>query len=182
MKTRKITLLLAVAFVLFGAQTIKAGGPTETDQVTLNIKLHPIQTLVVNGSKEVDLNYTTKENYDQGVTVTQDNHLTFYSTGAFDINVKSEGTELKGKLGNIELSDVTIKATKGSVGIVDATYETITLSNSDNTLVTSNKGGVNQNVTVEYKAAGSDKYVNLYNKDENPTVFTTTVTYSIVAK
>ena len=181
MKTRKITLL-AVAFVLFGVHTIKAGGPTETDQVTLNIKLHPIQTLIVNsGQKTVDLEYKSKDDYSSGVSMELSDHLNFYSTGAFDINVKSSGETLNGTEDKIPVIDVTIIATKGGDGI-DATYNTIELSNSDQPLVESGTGGVNKNINVKYEAKGNNEYVNLYRSEENPTVFTTTVTYSIVAK
>lgn len=182
----KITLMLAAAFVFFGAQSVKADGPANgnsSENVTLNIKLHPIQSLVVNPSqKEVNIEYKNKEDYSGGVTVSLDDHISFYSTGGFAINVKSEGANLKGTKDNIKLGDVKITATDGTTPLSGVSYTDVTLSQTETALVSSNTGGVDKNVKVEYSAAGDDKYINLYRNSENPTVFTTQVTYSIVAK
>lgn len=185
MKT-KISKLLVAAFVFFGTQSVKADGPANgnsSENVTLNIKLHPIQSLVVNTSqKEVNIEYKNKEDYSGGVTVSLDDHISFYSTGGFAINVKSERANLEGTKDNIDLDDVKIKATNGTNPLTDVTYTDVTLSQSDGILVSSDTGGVDKNIKVEYSAAGGDKYINLYRNSENPTVFTTQVTYSIVAK
>ena len=64
MKTKTIALL-AAAMLTFGASNILAA---ESDNVVLNIKLHKIQSLVVNASqKAVNLEYNTVGDYANGV-------------------------------------------------------------------------------------------------------------------
>src|SRR5690606_14460417 len=84
---------LGLALVL----TAFAANAQDTDQVALNVKLYPIQTIVVNAAN-VDLEYKTKTDYANGVTVSQGDHLTVYSTGGFTVNVKSETATLTSSL------------------------------------------------------------------------------------
>ncbi len=64
-----------------------------SDNVTLNVTLNPIQSLIVNPQqKTVDLTYSTKADYLNGVISKQENHLTVFSTGGFEIKVKSNNT------------------------------------------------------------------------------------------
>lgn len=76
--------LIIVSFFALGLPTAYA------QNVTLNVKLKPIQTLVVNSrQRTVDLEYNSKEDYKNGVSKTNADHLNIYSTGGFQVNVKS---------------------------------------------------------------------------------------------
>jgi hypothetical protein len=55
----------------------------------VNIKLNPMQAILVNHNRS-KFEYTTLEDYNQGVETTMENHLTVYSVGGFIVNVKSE--------------------------------------------------------------------------------------------
>lgn len=185
MKKRFLGLALVLTAFAANAQV----GPTETDQVALNVKLYPIQTIVVNAAN-VDLEYKTKTDYANGVTVSQGDHLTVYSTGGFTVNVKSETATLTSSLAtangeSINSSDIKISAAAGATNsLAGAAYETdVPLTTTGAKLIKSTTGGVNKNFNVSYKAEGNlDSYVNKYFKDgNNPTVYTTNVIYEIVA-
>ena len=50
-------------------------------------------------------------------------------------------------------------------------------------IVSSSKGGVDKTINVNYAAKGDNNaYLDYYQNTENPTVFTTTLTYTIVAQ
>lgn len=175
--------------LVLGLTAFAANAQDHTDQVALNVKLYPIQTIVVNAAN-VDLEYKTKTDYANGVTVSQGDHLTVYSTGGFTVNVKSEAATLTSLLGaasaeSINSSDILISAAEGTTNPLDgAAYETeVSLTTTGAQLIQSTTGGVNKNFNVTYRAKGDlNNYVNKYFKDgNNPTVYTTNVIYEIVA-
>lgn len=173
---------ILTSFALLGFATVNA--QTSTDNVTLNVKLKPIQTLVVNpAQKEVNLLYTTAADYSGGVSSTQADHLTVYSTGGFEVKVKSGDANIVSGSKNIAANTITITASNGSNNsITGATYTPVSLSNNDQVIATSATGGVNKNINVTYAGAGADTYVNNYIAGQTPTTYTTTLTYTILAK
>ncbi|SHG03857.1 hypothetical protein [Dysgonomonas macrotermitis] len=182
MKTKFLTAVLAIVG-LFGVVTV-ANAQT-TGSVTLNIKLNPIQTLVVNSKQTtVNLDYKTKSDYANGVSVDQADHLTVYSTGGFQVKVKAAGSQLTGKANNIDASDVILTASNGTSALSNsASFSSAHLSAQDQVIVSSTKGGVDKTINVNYAAKGdNNKYLDYYQNTENPTVFTTTLTYTIVAQ
>lgn len=186
MKKSKIILLSMVISIISSvcvyAQSVSEGS---NDKVSLNIVLYPIQTIVVNSNQKVlDLEYLSEEDYQSGVSTNQADHLTIYSTGAFNVNVESVDDKMMGKDKNIAVSDIKITASKGSNNNLPSVEyaANVLLSAAAASLVRSKTGGVDQTFDVMYEAAGDDKYINHYDVDDSPTVFTTTVTYSILAE
>lgn len=161
-----------------------------SDNVTLNVRLNPIQTLVVNSlQKTVDLDYTTKQHYNDGVSSRQENHLNIFSTGGFEVKVKSGGSELTnqataGLNGNIAASTIKLTAFAGTQNaLTDAQYsQNIELSATEGVIASSTKGARDINIDIQYVAAGNDAYLDKYVANQTPTTFTTTVTYTIYAK
>jgi len=182
----KKVILAAVALisVVFAGT---AHAQSKTDNVTVNIKLKPIHTLVVNaGQKIVDLVYTTEDDYNDGVAspVLAD-HLKIFSTGAFEIQVKTGGNFESNPSGeSIDASSVTVTpsagTTKASTGAV---YTEKTLSNSDQQIISNTAGGRDLTVNVKYAGAGADAYINKFSKSRgvSENVFTAQVTYTILA-
>lgn len=175
---------------LLGLVSITANAQTAT--ATVNVRLHPIQTIIVNtANQNVNLDYKTEANYADGVNETQADHLKIYSTGAFAVTVKSDTDELvsteAGVTEVIDASDIFVTASAGTTNALattGVTYEpAVSLSTSATKLFSSTVGGVDKNVSVNYAAKGNlDKYVNKYFNVQNPTVYTTTVTYTIAAQ
>lgn len=179
MKTKNFLLTGALLIVaLFSVNGVMAQGPSnyaQSGQTTVNIKLNPMQAILVN-DPEVNLEYKSLANYNQGVETTMTNHLTVYSVGGFIVNVKSDG-DFIGTNGSIEAADVIITAT--AAGDSPGTFAPVTLSTStsETPLITSTTGGFEKNYNVNYsnKVAG-DAFA--YAAKEGGT-YTAVVTYDI---
>src|SRR5690606_10990973 len=90
---------------------------SKTGEVTLNVNLYPLQSIVINaGQQTVDLDYITAANYENGVNKDQANHLKVFSTGAFEVNVNSKTDKLTSGTDTIDASDITIAPSAGLVG------------------------------------------------------------------
>lgn len=180
----KLNVLLTMFFsvIAFGTVQTATAQTGNEDNVTLNVKLSPIQTLTINSERIVNLEYKTTTDYADGVSKQINDHIKIYSTGGFEVKVKSDGP-LVGQSDNINANDIKITATKGTTNTLSPTFydETALEVGVGATIFSSATGGVDQTFNVKYAAAGGNKYVNLY-KGENPTVFTATVTYTILAK
>ena len=75
-----------------------------SDNATVNVKLYPIQTIVVNpDSKVVNLDYRTTTDYQDGVNVDKKDHLKIYSTGGFEVNVSAAGELTSSDATNVTL-------------------------------------------------------------------------------
>ncbi|RAV30129.1 hypothetical protein [Sinomicrobium soli] len=174
-------IFFTAVVVLFGAGV--QAQENSTDNVTLNVKLHPIQSLVVNPSqKEVNLEYYSKEDYQNGVAETKQDHLTVYSTGGFQVKVKSSGSHLTGGEANLNANTVRIEAAAGSNPAGEAQYSARQLSADNQAIISSNSGGVDKNFNITYRGGDSNAYLDYYVAGQNPTVYTTSVTYTIVAQ
>jgi hypothetical protein len=171
---------ILASFAFLGFATVSA----QNNTVTLNVKLKPIQTLLVNpAQKIVDLIYTTAADYSGGVSSTQADHLTVYSTGGFEVKVKGANANIVNGSKNIAANTITITASNGANNsVTGATYSPVSLSDNDQVIATSSTGGVNKNINVTYAGAGADTYVNNYIAGQTPTTYTTTLTYTILAK
>lgn len=181
MKTKTIALL-AAAMLTIGASNVLAA---ESDNAVLNIKLHKIQSLVVNtAQKIVNLEYSTIGDYANGVTSSQKDHLEVFSTGGFIISAKASAATLNGATGNDKTIDVANVKLTASVGtgnkLSNLTMNKTALSNGLQNIVQSGGGGRELKFNVEYKTEhAADAYINHFRSNENPTVYTTTVTYTI---
>lgn len=188
MKTKfaLLSVLLILSSIL-GVSALYAQSKSAT--TTLNIKLQPIQTIIVNGSQtDVDIVYNTKNKYNNGVSVTEIDHLEVFSTGGFTVSVKSDGNfkNTKGEE-SIDAKDVLVSATQGSKSNEGSTtYALATgLKTSSNNLITSTQGGrdLTFNVTYNNAAGKTDKYINKYiARDGTESVYTAIVTYTIAAQ
>lgn len=174
--------IIIASFILLGLS--KANAQAASDVVTLNVRLSPIQTLTVNNSQKiVNLDYVTNADYKNGVASTNADHLSIYSTGGFEVKVKSANSAMENQGKSIQTNTIQIKATAGSEAVTGAQYSpNVQLSANETTLVTSATGGVDKKINIEYKGAGADAYINNYIAGQNPTIYTTELTYTIVSQ
>ncbi|NRT13141.1 hypothetical protein [Flavobacterium sp. 14A] len=169
--------LIIASFIVLGLSTVQA------QNVTLNVKLRPIQTLVINtAQRSVDLEYASKDDYKNGVTSTNTDHLNIYSTGGFEVKVKSATASMTNGGKTINTNSIQLTPTAGTAALTGATYTALNLSADDKVLVTSTTGGVDKKISVAYKGAGADAYLDNYIAGQTPTVYTTELTYTIVSK
>ena len=184
---KKLAFFLTIfCGLVSGTAFAQEGVGPKTATATLNVKLLPIQTIVIGGDNTVNLVYKTKEDYYNGVTANMNDHLIVYSTGGFAVKVKSDHKNLvftkDGKTNTIAVNTINLVATLGSDNKSKSTFSKVVLDKSNKPLISSNVGGTNLKFNVAYSGIGNNDYVNKYNNVENPTVYTTTVTYTIEAQ
>lgn len=187
MRTKNILSIAALIICgLVCVNSVKAQTQT-SDNVTVNIKFKPIQSIVVNPAADhqtVDLVYATKDDYANGVSETRDNHLEIFSTGGFEVKVSTGGdfTRTGTGGGTIPANDVTVIATHGTSTTIGS-FTNVELSTTPTALITADEGGraLKYNVTYDNIAAGkSDAYINKYIHGDSPeSIYTATVTYTI---
>ncbi|MGI6756958.1 MAG: hypothetical protein ACOX32_03480 [Bacteroidaceae bacterium] len=180
MKTKNFLLTGALFIVaLFSVNGVMAAeGPSnyaQSGQTTVNIKLNPMQAIVVNHNV-VNLEYTTLEDYNQGVETLKENHLTVYSVGGFIVNVKSNGNFIDTNGSSIDAEDVIITAT--AVGDSPGEFAPVTLSTSEAPLITSTTGGFAKNYNVNYSNKLAGQAFAYAGKEVGD--YTATVTYEII--
>lgn len=169
MKTTILTLAL-LATALVSGQT--------SGNVTLNVNLHSIQSLTINPSQEiVDLDYHTKADYLNGVSNLQQDHLEVYSTGGFKIQIQS--SDLVNPSETLSMATITLTASNGSNAPLGVDYFSTVLTSLPTTIVSSNLGGADKTFNIEYQGGGSNQYLNKYHSGEEPTTYTTIITYTI---
>ena len=172
-------LVSGIAFAQVGSKTASA---------TLNVKLYPIQTILIGGDNIVNLEYQTKEDYSNGVTSNMNDHLIVYSTGGFAVKVKSENENLEytstdGKGHKIAVSTINLQASLGTGNTLNSpSFRSVDLTNTDKRLISSAVGGTDLKFNVAYNGRGNNAYLNKYYSVENPNTYTTTVTYTIEAQ
>lgn len=163
----------------------------QTANATINVNLKPFQSIIVNtGQTDVDLDFVDADDYEDGVTSEQVNHLNVYSTGAFEITVMSAAsatdlttTSLNPDDKKIAIGDIKITATDGGLNpLTGADMPTVTLATTDQPLITSDAGGFNKNFNVTYTADGD--YVNHYldGATGNDTTYSVDVVYTIATR
>jgi hypothetical protein len=177
-------LILSAAIIL--AATVGAFAQKTAD-ANLSVTIKPIQTITVL-NPTVNLSYETTEDYSDGVSKKIEDHLKVYSTGAFQVNVTASDLVQTGGTETIKASGITVFAEKGSTNgleTIQATAEPVPLpiGTATSTVFTSPVGGIDRSVSITYKGAGGDEYLNKFfkAKGENSNVYTTKVTYSIEA-
>lgn len=136
---------------------------------TLNVKLYPMISLEVGGNNVVDLVYKSEADYKNGVSVTKNNHLTVNSTGGFVVKAKAESNLERQAGGAISAGTITLQLTGGAEK---------TLSTRKVDLITQTSSARNKKYDVTYKGAGNFNYVDKYVNGENPTIYTTQITYT----
>ncbi|MFY1045825.1 hypothetical protein [Chryseobacterium sp. GP-SGM7] len=168
---------------LFTALALVAFASSKAQNVTLNVILKPIQTLTVKEEqKTVNLEYATTADYQNGVSKTNDDHLTIYSTGGFQVKVKATeaNMQLNGK--TMAVSTVKLSSSAGSQALSNATYQQdLALSATETTLVSSSSGAVNKSVSVKYTGSGANAYIDNYVPNQNPSTYKATLVYTIVS-
>ena len=174
MKKRFLGLALVLTAFAANAQT-----------ATLNVKLNPIQTLMVNHANNVvTLEYKNKADYANGVSAKQENHLTVYSTGGFQVYVKSNQQNLTGGPKDIAANQIKLTASAGKTNALagNPQYKEVDLVHAGDKgvmLVQNSVGGVDRNIDITYAAKGNNAFID--HVGQTAATYTTTVVYEIVA-
>lgn len=192
MRTKNILSIAALIICgLVCVNSVKAEvPPTQTsDEVTVNIKFKPVQSIVVNnGQKTVNLEYYTLQNYQEGVSVTMNDHLEVFSSGGFQVEVKTNGDFTREEDNETILaSEVKVQAAPSNGNTEDfgsGGLPQVSLSSNEQPLIGADTGGYFKfNVTYNNTDAGKDfAYLNKHVRPEEISVYKATVTYSIATQ
>lgn len=141
----------------------------QSDNVTLNIILRPIQTITVNPlQKTVDLIYDSADKYEQGDSSRQTEHLEIFSSGGFAVQVSGTSFEMDGDI-KIIADPVQPNPTYS--------FTSVDLNQTPADLIIGGRGGRQKfNVTYD-NSGGANKYF-----DKEYKTYTTEVTYTITAR
>lgn len=185
-----MNILIVISILLISMMlSVDASAQSQSGVVTVNIRFLPVQTIAVQPSqKTTDLVYASPEDYENGVSVTQDDHLTVFSAGGFQVSVAADDDHFTRVEGSevISLADVIIRAGDGSNSGAHTLYTAAALSVTPAPIIESEYGGrdLKYNVTYDNQIAGAaNKYINKYVKaDGLETVYHANVTYTITTK
>lgn len=185
---KKSIFIFSVIATLFSltvnAQASASTQTTATATATLNVNLYPVQSIVVNPLQyTVDLDYKTTTAYKNGVTSEQVDHLEVYSVGGFAVTVKSDG-DLTNDTDEIPSNDITITPSIGTNpnNLEGVTVASTQLSTTAKEIISGINSANNAKFNIKYSAKGNNEYFAKYKKSDSPTVYTTTVTYTIEAR
>lgn len=178
---KKIILTSAIIFATAVGAFAQAPMPITSGTANLKVVLHKVQSIVVN-NPEVTLDYKTIDNYNTGVTEKKVGHLTVYSVGGFEVNVKSGSNTLTTDATQaIESSGIKVQA---SGNALTTNYPEVYLTDEPTILFTSAVGGLNQVFDVTYVGDKDLAYANAekFKEDQTTTTHSVDVIYSIIAK
>ncbi len=153
------------------------------NKVTLNINLKPVQTLVINNTQtEVTLNYLTKDDYQNGVSATQNDHLTIYSTSGFQVKVSGNSQTISSS--SLPINSLSVAPSSGSAPIPSqhVIYQENQLDVLEKPIITSNIGGINKNFNIAYHGANANQYINDYKINAVNNTHVYEITYTIISQ
>lgn len=185
-----LNITITILTMLFCLMFLQENTVAQLSVVTVNLRFVPVQTIAVQATqKTTHLIYAVPEDYENGVSVIHDNHLTIFSSGGFQVTVAADNQYFRRVGGGgetIPVEDLVIKATSGSSNGSQTQFKEATLSVIPAPIIESEKGGrnLNFNITYDNSLAGSaQKYIDKYIKDdEKETVYATNVIYTILTR
>lgn len=187
LQTHRIFFSWVVACLILS--TFQVSAQSGSDNVTINITFRPVQTISVSpGQKTIDILYASVSDYQSGIAVTRDDHLTVFSTGGFLVSVEasSENFTRVGGAETIPVKDVIIRAVDGTDNAAGAEFSEVVLSTAPAALITSSNGGRDLKYGITYDnstGGGANQYINRYESgDEAETVYRSRITYTITTR
>ena len=184
-----MNITITILTMFFCLMFLQENTVVQSSVVTVNLRFVPVQTIVVQAAqKTTHLIYAAPEDYENGVSVIHDNHLTIFSSGGFQVTVAADNPYFRrvGGRETIPVEDLVIKAASGLNSGSQAQFKEATLSVTPASIIESEKGGRNLNFNISYDnslAGSAQKYIDKYiTDDEKETVYTTNVTYTILTR
>lgn len=184
---KKIILFAAILFA--GVSVIKAEGgttTTENKQSTLTVKLKPYQIINVTGNAEIV--FDSKDDYKaaEKEQTTGDVNVSVSSAGGFSVKIYADDLELAGSTDKkIAADNIRVLATGVGESVANTITNDVTLENTNNVLIESGSGRIDNSYTVAFKAINGEVFRQAFDGNGSNAaeqVYTTTVYYEISAK
>ena len=178
MKKQIVIAALALGAFVLGTNTIQA--QTTTPSTTVNIILADVisidaGSMATNGI--VDFNYVTSADYNGAKNVMVPSSLVITSSKNFDVKVKAEGASFTNGTNVIPVDVLQVKAVTG--GSMVGTFNTITLTTADQTLVSNATLGAGKSLNIDYSISALKAQTVLLGKA--PGTYTQKVKYTATA-
>ena len=125
----------------------------------------------------VDFNYGSTKDYNSSKNVTVPNSLVIISSKNFDVKVKSEGTHFVSGANVIPVDVLQVRAIPG--GSLMGTLNEVTLSTTDQVLVSNASLGSKQSLNIDYSISSEKASTVLLGKPQG--TYTQKITYTATA-
>jgi hypothetical protein len=154
---------------------------------TLNVVLSDVRSIKINPAQSVvNLNFTTANDYANGINVSQNRHIEITSTSGFIVKVKASGNNLTNGTNTIPVNTITLTPFLNTASMqrtmvasgssfANSVYTfPITLSPTPKLLVESSYGSTQIFFDINYASSGGASYMNKVSG-----TYSTTITYTI---
>lgn len=179
MKKQIFIAALSLGAAALGTQRVMAQNSGQAS-TSVNIILTDIISMdvgnVVSGGA-VEFKYVNTADYNSSKNVTVPNNLVIISSKNFDVKVKAEGTHFVSGANMIPVDIVKVKAIPG--GNLVSTLNEVTLSTTDQLLVSNAGLGTKQSLNIDYSISAEKASKVLLGKPAG--TYTQTVTYTATA-
>ncbi len=179
MKKQILIAALSLGAIVLGTDHVRA---QNSEQVTksVNIILSDVIAMdlgTVASGGTVDFNYLNTTDYNSSKNVTVPNSLVIISSKNFDVKVKSEGTHFVSGANAIPVDVLQVKAIPG--GSLMGTMNEVTLSTTDQVLVSNASSGAKQSLNIAYSISAEKASKVLLGKPQG--TYTQKITYTATA-
>jgi hypothetical protein len=179
MKKQIVITALSLGAITIGTNRVLAQN-SEKVSTSVNIILADVIAMDIGtGASEgaVDFNYGSTKDYNSSKNVTVPNSLVIISSKNFDVKVKSEGTHFVSGANVIPVDILQVKAIPG--GSLVGTLNEVTLSTTDQVLVSNASLGTKQSLNIAYSISSENASKVLLGKPQG--TYTQKITYTATA-
>ena len=179
MKKQNAIAALTIGAIALGTTPVLAQN-SEQVNTAVNIILADVIAMdigTVASGGTVDFNYVNTTDYNSSKNVTVPNSLVIISSKNFDVKVKSEGANFVSGANVIPVDILQVKAIAG--GSLMGTMNEVTLSTTDQVLVSNASSGSKQSLNIAYSISAEKASNVLLGKPKG--IYTQTVTYTATA-
>lgn len=179
MKKQIFITALSLGAITIGTNRVLAQN-SEKVSTSVNIILADVIAMDIGtGASEgaVDFNYGSTKDYNSSKNVTVPNSLVIISSKNFDVKVKSEGTHFVSGANVIPVDILQVKAIPG--GSLVGTLNEVTLSTTDQVLVSNASLGTKQSLNIAYSISSENASKVLLGKPQG--TYTQKITYTATA-
>ncbi|QJW89797.1 hypothetical protein HNV11_10615 [Spirosoma taeanense] len=169
--TLNVQRLAIASLLMMGLGTIPAFAQSSGTS-TMNVKLSDVLELKIN-TANVDIEFATPADYNNGVTKPVPNQLTVTSNRPYDLKIKTSGSDLVNGQNLIPVSNISAQTTGTGLGTQSVVSA---LSTTDQTLATAVPPSMSKQISMQFStAAGNSAFL----KPSGD--YTTTLTFTATA-
>lgn len=179
MKNQIFIAALSLGAIALGTKWVKAQH-SEQLSTTVNIILSDVIAMDIGSVASegaVDFNYGSTKDYNSSKNITIPNSLVIISSKNFDVKVKSEGAHFVSGANVIPVDILQVKAIPG--GSLMGTLNEVTLSTTDQVLVSNASLGSKQSLNIAYSISAEKASRVLLGKPQG--TYTQKITYTATA-